>query len=94
MRGGDVDSAIPCGNLLNDFIEAIFAGEKKQVTEIRKKIIIELGERALIDSSATIAAFNAYPRMADATGIPLEESKEKASVDLRKNLGLDRLKHV
>ena len=44
-----------------------------------------------VDAAATIAAFNAYTRMADATGIPLETPKAEATVELRQELGLEAL---
>jgi hypothetical protein len=37
-----------------------------------------------------VGLFNAIDRVADATGIPLEEEKAAASVDFRAALGLDR----
>ena len=94
MSGEGVENDIPNGNLLNDFTEAIVTLDKGPITLACERLIIEMGEQALIDASATVAAFNAYPRMADATGIPLEDAKEKASVELRKNLGLDILKKM
>jgi hypothetical protein len=53
-----------------------------------------MGEQALVDAAATIAAFNAYPRMADSTGIPLESGKEEITQELRAELRLDRLQHI
>ena len=38
-----------------------------------------------------LASFNAYPRIADATGIPLEDAKAAATASLRRELGLDAL---
>ena len=45
----------------------------------------------MVDAAAVIAAFNAYPRAADATGIPIEEFKLEPTEDLRKELALDAL---
>ena len=56
-------------------------------------ILDALGEKALADTAATVAAFNAYPRMADATGIPLENAKENATMEMRIELGIESLKH-
>ena len=56
--------------------------------------IRDRGEQALVDAAATIAAFNAYPRMADSTGIPLESGKEEITQELRAELRLDRLQHI
>ena len=50
-----------------------------------------MGDQALVDISAVIAAFNAFPRMADATGIPLEEEKKKISEKMRAELKIDQL---
>ena len=56
-----------------------------------KKVIKGMGEAAMIDAAAVIAAFNCYPRVADATGIPLEEAKAAATATMRAELGLDEL---
>ena len=45
----------------------------------------------MVDAAAVIAAFNCYPRVADATGIPLEETKAAATEAMRAELGLDKL---
>ena len=45
----------------------------------------------MVDAAAVIAAFNCYPRVADATGIPLEEAKAAATEAMRSELGLDEL---
>ena len=43
-----------------------------------------------MDADAVVGLFNAIDRVADATGIPLEAAKAKASADFRAGLGLDR----
>ena len=48
-------------------------------------------EAALVDAAGVIASFNAYSRAADATGIPIEDGKLEATVELRAELGLDAL---
>ena len=48
-------------------------------------------EVSMLDVASVIAAFNAYPRAADATGIPLEDAKRKATTGLRAELGLERM---
>jgi hypothetical protein len=55
----------------------------------RAALVDTLGEAAMMDAAAVIAAFNAYPRIADATGIPLEDAKVAASATLRAQLGLE-----
>ena len=88
---GSGDSGLPRGELLNDFVEAVCAGDVAQTTTVRQKIIKGMGEAAMVDAAAVIAAFNCYPRVADATGIPLEEAKAAATEAMRSELGLDEL---
>ena len=85
------ESRLPQGNLLNEFVEAIMARAKARIAATRTTIVETLGEAAMVDAAATIAAFNAYTRMADATGIPLETPKAEATVELRQELGLESL---
>jgi hypothetical protein len=92
VMGGDVDgSGLPQGDLLNEFCEAICDRDSDRTARARAVIVETLGEAAMVDAAAMIAAFNAYPRMADATGIPLEEAKAAATVEMRDELGLEAL---
>ena len=88
---GSGDSGLPRGELLNEFVEAVCAGDVAQTATVRQKIIKAMGEAAMVDAAAVIAAFNCYPRIADATGIPLEEAKAAATEAMRAELGLDGL---
>ena len=47
------------------------------------------GEAAMIDSAAVIAGFDAITRVADGTGIPLEQPKAEATAGWRASLGID-----
>jgi hypothetical protein len=47
------------------------------------------GDGGLVDAAAIVAIFNAVVRIADATGIPLEETKAEASIDIRTSLKID-----
>ncbi len=48
-----------------------------------------MGPGCLVDAAATVAIFNAVVRIADSTGIPLEDAKAEMSEELRDNLGID-----
>ena len=93
MEGGQVDTGLPHGNLINDFVESIFSRDPSRVAVVRDVLVRAMGEQAMVDAAATIAAFNAYPRMADATGIPLENVKKEATAELREELGIETLRH-
>lgn len=89
VEGGD--AAMPNGGELNAFVEAILGRDPAAVAAARAAVAGTMGEAAMVDAAATIAAFNAYPRAADATGIPLEDAKREATAGLRRELGLDAL---
>ena len=57
----------------------------------RARIVAALGEAALVDAAAVIASFNAFPRVADATGIPLEPEKAEITAAMRDELDLNAL---
>ena len=85
------DAAMPHGGELNAFVEAIIARDPAAVAATRAAVVEAMGAAAMVDAAATVAAFNAYPRAADATGIPLEDAKREVTADLRQELGLDAL---
>jgi len=85
------DGAMPNGAELNAFVEAILGRDAAAIAAARAAVAEAMGEAAMVDAAATIAAFNAYPRAADATGIPLEDAKREATAGLRHELGLDAL---
>ena len=90
IEGGD--AAMANGGELNAFVEAILGRDPEAIASgPRGKVVEAMGEAAMVDAAATIAAFNAYPRAADATGIPLEDAKRDATAELRHELGLDAL---
>ena len=87
-------ASIPAGGPLNAFAEAICGRDSGAIAGARQAVIDRLGEAAMVDAAAVIAGFNAYPRIADATGIPLEAAKQAASAGLRAELGLDALRQT
>lgn len=87
----DGAGGVPAGELLNEFVEAVCTRDENRMDKSRKQIADALGEIAMVDTAAVIAAFNGYPRAADATGIPLEDYKEEVTETLREELGLNSL---
>jgi hypothetical protein len=49
-----------------------------------------LSDEQFVDVAATIAAFNVVDRIADSTGIPLDEMMKVMSADVRRQLNLQR----
>ena len=50
-----------------------------------------MGGEALSDAAAVAALFNAIDRVADATGIPLEDDKAAMTETMRAQLGIDAM---
>lgn len=95
VMGSRDDTAPPDiadGDLLRNFIEAVMDRDQSAIVRTRDALATARGAAMMIDASAVIAAFNAYPRVADATGIPLEDRKSVATASLRAELGLEAMK--
>ena len=88
------EAGLPHAILLNEFAEAVCSHDEKSTAQARNEILDQLGEKALVDIAAVVAAFNGYPRVADTTGIPIEDYKEEATQVIRSELGLDSLNHA
>ena len=77
------------GGLLVEFAEAVLGDEDNRLADVRAEIVREMGAEALVDSAAVAGLFNAIDRVADSTGIPLEDAKAEASEDIRSELGIN-----
>lgn len=62
--------------------------------QLRQQIIRKMGTDALIDTAAVAGLFNAIDRVANATGIPLEDAKAAASEQMRDDLGVNEFHSV
>ncbi|ETX06264.1 MAG: hypothetical protein ETSY2_18145 [Candidatus Entotheonella gemina] len=84
-------SGIPHARLLIQFAEAVL-DSKADFVSMRQEVKQTLSTPALVDSAAVIAIFNAVVRIADATGISLEDYKVDLTATLRSELGIDNLR--
>ncbi len=82
------ENGVPHGALLNTFAEAVIGTDDKKLDSTRNAIVDALGPAALVDASAVIAAFMQMDRMADATGVPLDDFVVEATNDFREDIGL------
>lgn len=89
MGDTDVDSGILASMELSLFAEAICEMDAAKIGPARAVVIKTLGQAAMLDAAAAVGAFNIFPRVADATGIPLEEMKVEPTAALREELGLE-----
>lgn len=84
------DGGIPHGTLLVQFAEAVMGSSGDDLAACRKRVSEVLGPAALVDAAGVCGLFNAIDRIADATGIPLEDEKAAATETMRAELGIDR----
>ena len=66
-------------------------GDEQRRERAREALYGAMGAEALVDAAAIEASFNAVVKLADGSGLPLEDFKAEATVDLRAELGLERL---
>jgi len=88
LTGASGDGNIPYGALLVRFAEAVL-GADQALLSIQAEIREKLGDAALVDAAAIVATFNAIDRVADSTGIPIEDAKAAATADFRNALGIN-----
>jgi hypothetical protein len=79
---------VPAGAALLAFTNAVELGG--DIDGARRRLAGEIGDEATLEAAAIIAIFNGLVRVADGTGIQLDEGLFAASVDDRELLGLHR----
>jgi len=85
----EADSGVEAGAALLAFAEAVVKGDAETTTAARDAVSAQLGEPAMIDSAAVIANFQRMVRIADSTGIPLDEPVLMMTQSIRQDLGID-----
>jgi hypothetical protein len=89
LTGAGGDGNIPHGALLVAFADAALGSDARRLGEVRSSLRTAMGDAALVDAAAIAATFNAIDRVADSTGIPIEDGKAAASEDFRAALGIN-----
>ncbi len=85
----EADRGIPHGILLNTFAEAVLGSDDAALKSARNCLLAELGPAGLVDSVAIVATFMQMDRIADATGIPLDNVVRDVTDGFRAELGLN-----
>ena len=79
---------IPQGALLAAFAEAVVGDDGDVLANARSALTDALGTDALVDASAVASMFNAIDRIADSTGIPIDEDRLAPTAEFRESLGI------
>ena len=82
------DVGVPASPQLLGFVNAVEMGG--DIDAARAALADEIGAEATLEAAATIAIFNGLVRVADGTGIRLDDGVFAASVDERELLGVNR----
>ena len=83
-------SGVEHGNLLIAFAEAMVGEGDDTLTHVRHAVIEAMSAEALVDAAGVASNFERMVRIADATGIPLDERMEVLSREVRDALQLER----
>ena len=85
-----LDSGVKNGRWLRGLTEAAIRGDWLTLAEVRPQAEEFMGHQQTIDALTVAAAFNGITRVADATGIPLDENTAQTTQDLREQTGIQR----
>lgn len=83
------DGGVAHGAILVEFAEAVWDDDDARLDAARRAVIDVLGPAALVDSAGIAATFNAIDRVADSTGIPIDEVRLEPTAAFRASLGID-----
>ena len=87
-EGRASDDSIRAANELLAFADAVVLNRHEEIDDARAAVIAALGEAALVDAAGVIAAYEHVDRVADASGIPIEDFKIEPTAEIRARFGL------
>jgi hypothetical protein len=87
---GSGDGGVAHAARLLAFTDAAMGDDEGALRRARKELRAVLSDAAFVDTCATIGAFNVVDRIADATGIPLDDAMLAMSAPVREALDLAR----
>ena len=83
------DGGIAHGEKLVAFAEAAVGGDSAQLATARDGLRAAIGSEGLVDAAAVVGNFQRMVRIADGTGIALDNLMRTLSEDFREELGLE-----
>ncbi len=86
------DAGIEHGARLIAFTEAVMGNDETALKRERAALRTLLTDEQFVDVVATIGAFNVVDRVADSTGIPLDDMMKMMGADLGRGLNLRRFR--
>ena len=86
----DLDSGVEHSQHLRALTEATIQNDWLRLGAIRQQAEAVMGAQTTVDALVVASAFNGITRVADATGIPLDESTENSTSEIRETTGIAR----
>ena len=83
------DPGVAHGSILRALTEATIEMRWDELDEIRSQAFATLGEAATVDALAVASGFNGITRVADATGIPIDNYEDELGRNIRAETGID-----
>ena len=84
INDNSVASGVACGAELLAFTDAVMARDADAIAPTRAAVEEELGKEAVTETVAVMTMFNVVDRIADSTGIPVDDGFTR---DLRYSIG-------
>ena len=83
---GSVESGVAFGVELLAYTDAVMSRDAEAIVKTRNDLGAKVGVEGVVDTAAVISMFNVVDRIADATGIPIDEGFIK---DMRYSVGTE-----
>jgi alkylhydroperoxidase family enzyme len=74
LRGEARATGVAHDRVLLAYTDAVMAGDAEAIASTRDAVEAALGLQGVVDTAAVIAMFNVVDRVADATGIPIDDN--------------------
>jgi len=86
----EADTGVVNGAELVAFVDAVMGADPAERDRARDTLRSVSSPEAFVDACAVVGAFNVVDRIADATGIPIDDTMAVMSGDVRRELDLGR----
>lgn len=93
VTSDNVDPGVPHGRWLRNLTQATIEGDWLALAQLRPEAEDAMGYQQTIDALTVAAAFNGITRVADATGIPLDDNTANTTIELRETTGIERFNY-
>lgn len=88
LSGETADGTVPHQDLLLAFAEAVVLKDADTAAALRPRLIDALGTAGYFDACGVVAGFHGFTRIADASGVPLDERYQSGAEDVKAQTGV------